>query len=225
MASALCTCISYGCCNKTDYRPHTREVVQGQFLPPRVRKAHMRMDESTGAGHDVVGETIFQASCTLTADMDPVVNARAHSSPPQPHIAHPIPITPPNPVPGSSELDQYRSRFLELQTSFQPPTSLEFEHGTSPTPILKYTAASNALLQHQELITQLLVLIDGVECAGEVRQTRKDLVVKIQAHLHYLDGLVSHIWANQQYHDRLQQISGQTLIYDNRGSDFRTWLR
>ena len=161
----------------------------------------MRMDESTGAGqshHDVIGETIFQASCTLATDMDPVVNARAHPPSPQPQIAHPAPITPhtlPNLLPGSSELNQYRSRFLELQTSFQPPTSLEFEHAipASRAPALKYTAALKALLQHQELVTQLLVLVDSVGCAGEVRQMRKDLVDEIQAHLHYLDGLVSQI--------------------------------
>jgi hypothetical protein len=233
MRTVLCTCIAYGCRNQTDYRPDTREVVQGQFLDPRVRKVHMRMDEgpdsrSGQSNHETVEEMVFQVASTSAPDTDPIVNARAHPAHFQAagHTNTFIPTSDASnatPSPGFNELRTYRSRFSELEASFQQPTSLEFRPGvfTSRVPPLEYTAASKAFLQHQEIITQLLVLVDSVDSAGveEVRQMRKDLVADIQAHLHHLDSLVEHMWETQQYHDGLQQISGQMLVYDNREWD------
>jgi hypothetical protein len=231
MPPVLCSCISYGCGNQTDYRPGTRETVKGQYLDPRIRRAHMRMDQSRGAntGQSTAEETIFQAACNATPELDPVVNSRAHlpQFPTTEHSPHITSTTDsdssrtPTTALGLNQLYQYRSRFSDLLGSFQEPTSLEFERPEGPVssvPTLKYTTESKGFLQHREIVTQLLVLVDGVDCAGadEVRKMRKDLVSDIENHLRHLDDIVSRVWKTQEYHDELQHLSGQVLTYDNR---------
>lgn len=232
MPPALCNCTSYGCGNRTDYRPGTREAVKGQYLDARVRRTHMRTDQSRGANarQSTAEETIFEAAVNATPELDPVVNSRAHQ-PQLPTTEHSPHITStadssqtPTTAPGLNQLQQYRSRFSDLCGSFQEPPSLEFERPEGPAssvPTLKYTTESKGFLQHQEIVMQLLVLVDGVDCAGadEVRKIRKDLVSDIDNHLRHLDDVVSRIWKTQNYHDELQNLSGQLLIYDNRKSD------
>lgn len=110
-----------------------------------------------------------------------------------------------------SQINNIRSSFTNLQSTFTFPSTVDFTDATSPT--LAFTANNRPILVYEHTATGLLTKLDAVDSAGDanVRKARKALVNEIEAAIREVDEKKLAAWEAQRMPALTSTTEEQTI--------------